>query len=222
MSNPNLPATRVVTGEVRLSFVHLFVPYVNPKNDDPTPKYSTTILIPKSDTATMQRLQAAINAAVTEGVKKGVWSQNPAQPKTPVWDGDGARSSGEAFGPECKGHWVITVSSKQQPQIVDVQGNPIINQSEVYSGMYARVSINFFAYNNKSKGIGAGLGNVMKLRDGESLAGGRSASDDFGVSPAAAQYAPPQTYRQTAPASPVYAPAPGAGTAVDPITGQPV
>lgn len=235
MSNP-LPATRVVTGESRLSFVHLFTPYVNPNSTDKTPKYSTTILIPKSDTATMQRIYAAINAAVAAGVPK-VWATHPAQPQTPIWDGDGVRKSGEAFGPECKGHWVITASTKARydangtllteyaPKVVDIGRQPIINQSEVYSGMYAQVSMNFFAYSNSgNKGIGAGLGNVMKTRDGESLAGGKTAEEDFGSADNTAyqQYPAPTPQGYAPPAPPIQAnyPLPQPGTPAYPAPVQ--
>lgn len=103
----------------------------------------------------------------------------------PVYDGDGVRpSDGMAFGPECKGHWVFTASAKADypPEIVDKMGNPIINQSEVYSGMYGRVNVSFYPYAfGGKKGIGCGLGPVQKLRDGDSLGGSApSAAQAFG------------------------------------------
>jgi hypothetical protein len=186
-------ATNVTTGQVRLSFVHLFQPYANQPGQEP--KYSTTILIPKSDVATMQRINAAIQAAIQKGVT-GIWAgARPAQPKTPIWDGDGARQNGEPFGPECKGHWVLTASSKQQQSVVDVNMNPIINQTEIYSGVYGRVNINFFPFSNSgNRGIGAGLGPIQKLSDGEPLGGRVSAEQAFGGS-----VAPQQQYQQPAP-----------------------
>lgn len=170
----------VVTGEARLSYVHLFKPYANQPNQEP--KYSTTILIPKSDIATKQRIDAAINAAIQEGVSSKWNGVRPPMVSMPIHDGDGPRpSDGTPFNEECRGHWVLTASSKQAPQVVDLSIQPIINQSEVYSGMYARVSIRFFAYNqNGKKGIGCGLGNVQKTRDGEPLGGRTSAASDFG------------------------------------------
>lgn len=174
-----MDATTVTTGQVRLSYVHLFQPHANQPGQEP--KYSTTILIPKSDTATMQRIHAAIAAAIEKGVA-GAWNgARPPQPKTPIWDGDGVRQNGEPFGPECKGHWVLTASSKTQQAIVDLNMNPIIDQTQVYSGMYARVNINFFPYSNSgNRGIGAGLGPVQKLADGEPLGGRISAEQAFG------------------------------------------
>ncbi|MBB6670252.1 DUF2815 family protein [Cohnella nanjingensis] len=174
-------ATSVTTDRVRLSFVHLFQPYASQPGDEP--KYSTTILIPKSDVATMQRIQAATHAAHQKGVAKGYWTAN-SQPNVPIHDGDGVRPNGEPFGQECKGHWVLTAGSKQQQAIVDINMNPILNQSEIYSGVYARVNINFYEYSNRKKGIGAGLGPVQKLSDGEPLGGRVSAEQAFGGSPA--------------------------------------
>jgi hypothetical protein len=199
-------STNVTTGEVRLSFVNLFTPRANQPGQEP--KYSTTILIPKSDTATMGRIQAAIQGAIQKGVA-GAWGgARPAQPRTPIHDGDGVRPNGEAFGPECKGHWVLTASSKQQQAVVDLNMNPIINQSEVFSGMYGRVNINFFAYSNSgNKGIGAGLGPVQKTRDGEALGGRISAEQAFGGAPAGVGYQQPSHqqptgWEQAAPAQP--------------------
>lgn len=207
--------TEVVTGEVRISYEHLLKPYAQQQGAEP--KYSVTLLIPKSDAATKQRIDAAIQAAISEGVS-GKWNGvRPPQPPTPIHDGDGLRDNGEPYGPECKGHWVMTASSKQLQEIVDAGGNPIINATEVYSGMYARVFINFFAYSsNGRKGIGAGLGPVQKTRDGDPLGGRVSASDAFGE--IAGQYQPQPAYTQPQyhGQSVQYQPQ------IDPITGQPV
>lgn len=250
MSNSN--PTFLVTGKVRLSFVHLFAPYANPNGGEP--KYSTTLLIPKSDIATKQRIDAAIQAAIMAGVTAKWNGVRPAQPKQPVWDGDGLRQTGEEFGPECKGHWVITASSKQAPQVVDMSLSPIINQTEIYSGIYAHVSLNFFPYlNSGNKGIGCGLGNVQKIADGEPLGGRTTAAEDFSaapsypqappqytqppqyvppVAPVQPQYAPQTQYTapaqyQQPPAQPQYVPQPQYAPQpqqpqIDPITGQPV
>lgn len=219
----NEQATNVTTGEARLSFVHLFQPHANQPGQEP--KYSTTILIPKSDTATMQRIYAAIAAAIEKGVA-GVWSgARPPQPKTPIWDGDGVRQNGEPFGPECKGHWVLTASSKQQQQVVGPDMSPIIDQTKVYSGVYGRVNINFFPFSNSgNRGIGAGLGPVQILRDGEPLGGRVTAEQAFGGAPAGVGYQqpshqPPAGWEQSAP--PQYGqPAQGYGQAA-PQYGQP-
>lgn len=217
--------TQVTTSETRISYEHLLQAYANQPGAEP--KFSATLLIPKTDIATKQRIDAAIQAAAQEGMASRWGGVRPPQLPTPVWDGDGVRQNGEAFGPECKGHWVMTASSKQRPEIVDLSLNPILDATEVYSGMYAKVSLNFFAYfSNGKKGIGCGLGPVQKTRDGEPLGGRVSAAEAFGGAAPAPQYNAP--YQPPMSPPPQYAPpqyaqqqysAPYA--AVDPITGLP-
>lgn len=187
----------VTTGEARLSYVHLFKPYAAMQGQEE--KYSVTVLVPKTDVDTMNRINAAIEAAKQRGISEKWNGQCPPMVPTPVYDGDGVRpSDGMPFGEECKGHWVFTASAKVDypPEIVDKQGNPIINQSEVYSGMYGRVNITFYPYSfGGKKGVGCGLGPVQKLRDGEPLSGSHvSASQAFGTpQPVAASAGMPAT-----------------------------
>ncbi|MFZ5645789.1 MAG: DUF2815 family protein [Bacillota bacterium] len=204
--------TNVTTGQVRLSYVHLFQPWAAKPGQEQ--KYSVTVLLPKADIATKQRIDAAINAAIQQGVTSKWNGVRPPQIVVPIWDGDGVRKNGEPFGPECKGHWVFTASSKTQQAVVDLNINPIINQSEVYSGMYGRVSVNFFPFDtNGNRGIGCGLGPVQKLADGEPLGGGVSAEEAFGGAaggypPAAPAYQQPQQgYQQQPPYAPPTQPA---------------
>ncbi len=151
-----------------------------------------------------------------------------------IYDGDGVRTDGSRFGPECAGHWVITASTKRKPQVVDISNvNVELAPQDVYSGMYARVTLNFFSFNtNGNKGVGCGLGNVMKTRDGEPLAGGATAAQDFeGIGqtmqpPAAPNYgaAMPMNYQNTGyavPAQGTPAAYSGAGQ-INPITGMPM
>lgn len=174
----------VTTGRVRLSFVHLFKPYAFQVGQEE--KYSCTILVPKTDTDTMARLNAAVEAAKQKGVNDKWGGVMPPVVPTPIYDGDGVKpSDGMPFGPECKGHWVFTASAKADypPEIVDGNGNPIINQSEIYSGIYGRVNVTFFPYAfGGKKGVGCGLGPVQKLSDGETLGGSApSAAQAFGA-----------------------------------------
>lgn len=216
--------TAVTTNRARLSYEHLFRPYAHQPNQEP--KYSVTILVPKTDVETKRRIDAAIAAATNAGVSKCWNGVKPPVLAIPVYDGDGVRPNGEPFGAECKGCWVFTASSKNAPQVVDLSLNPIINQSEVYSGCYARVNVNFFPYNSNGKrGIGCGLNAVQKLEDGEPLGGGISAAEAFGTFGAPASVPP-----APAPAQPVYNQAPPQGYPVppadpyygiDPITGMP-
>lgn len=192
MSNTN--PTFVVTGRARLSYANLTRPA---GREGQEPKYSVTVLVPKTDVATMQRINAAIEAATKAGEK--LWGGRPPRVSAPVHDGDGQRpSDGMPFGPECKGHFVFTASCKQdrKPEIVDTMKNPIIDASQIYSGMYGRVSVNFFPYYQAGKkGVGCGLNNVQKLADGEPLGSRTTAEDDFDAVPEAQaahqQYAAP-------------------------------
>ncbi len=176
--------TNVTTGEARLSYVHLFKPHAQQPGAEE--KFSCTILVPKSDTATKARIDAAIEAAKQKGIS-GKWNGVcPPIVSHPVHDGDGVRpSDGMPFGPECKGHWVFTASAKADypPEVVDQNGNPMINQSEMYSGVYALVNVEFYPYVfGGKKGIGCGLGPVKKVRDGEALGGSApTAAQAFGA-----------------------------------------
>lgn len=205
--------TNVTTGKARLSYVHLFKPYAATPGQEE--KFSVTVLVPKSDVSTMNRINAAIEAAKQRGTAEKWNGVCPPVVSTPVHDGDGVRpSDGMPFGAECKGHWVFTASAKADypPEVVDANMNPIINQSEIYSGIYARVNVNFFPYSfGGKKGIGCGLGPVMKLEDGESLGGSApTAAQAFGAMP------------QPVNPTPQYRNAPENVQAINPITGMPM
>ena len=165
---------RVVTNEVRVSYANVFTPKSINGGDE---KYSVSLIIPKSDTETIALINKAIDQAITDGVSKfGGKKPNKAALKLPLRDG--IEKDDEAY----EDAYFINCNSKTAPQIVDLNRQPITDETEVYSGCYARVSINFYAFNtNGNKGIACGLGNIQKTRDGESLGGGRvSANDDFG------------------------------------------
>lgn len=165
-------STKVITGKVRLSYVNVFE--VNDKG-----KYSTAILIPKSDKATIDKIKAAVDAVKAEPKSSQIWGGKfLASFKTPLRDGDTDRDVEK--NPEYKGCYFVNCNSGQKPGVVDAQLNPIMDKSEVYSGCFARVSINFYAYGvDGNKGIAAGLNNVQKLADGDSLSGRARAEDDF-------------------------------------------
>lgn len=170
-------STKVVTGKVRFSFCHIFEPQAS--NNGGEPKYSVTLLIPKSDTATLQKIKHAMDEARENFVKKNGANSLPAKYNHTLHDGDGVRDSGDPYGPECKGCYVITVSSKQKPVIVDAFRNEVTDPGEVYSGCYGRAAINFYGYNNNGKkGVSAGLLSIQKLSDGEPF-GTVGSADDF-------------------------------------------
>lgn len=205
--------SNIVLGEVRFSYVHVFQPYAGPQGDQ-DPRYSATILIPKSNAALVQQAFQAIEAAKQEGVSSKWNGTMPAMVSSPIYDGDGTRPNGEAFGPECAGHYVLTASSYPDypPEVVVGQDrHPATGQNEFYSGCYGYVSVAFFAYNHGRNGIRCSLGNVWKTRDGEPLSGGRTkAADDFGSiqlpagSPTAAPGVPPAQGGYAPSAAPAY------------------
>jgi hypothetical protein len=171
-------STKLTTGKVRFSYATLFEPKASNPGDDL--KYSVALLIPKSDTATVNKIRAAIAAAREAFVQKNGSASLPANPVNPLHDGDGVKpNSGEPYGDECKGCWVMNASSKQKPLIIDGFKNEITDPAELYSGCYGRASINFYGYSNKRKGIGCGLLGVQKLSDGEPLGGNMASVDDF-------------------------------------------
>ena len=166
--------TKVVTSVVRLSYANVW----EPKSiNGGVEKYSVSLIIPKSDTKTLTAIQKAIDAAIEEGRGKfGGKSPNKSALKLPLRDGDIDRPEDEAYA-NC---YFVNANSSTAPEIVDKARDPILNRSEVYSGVYARVSINFYAFNsNGNRGIACGLGNIQKVRDGEPLGGKTSAADDF-------------------------------------------
>ena len=169
--------TKIVTGVCRLSYANIW----QPKSiNGGAPKYSTSVLIPKSDTKTIAKVKAAIQAAYEEGEGKlkGNGKTVPAlvSLKTPFRDGDTERPDDEAYA----GHWFINANSNTAPGVVDANREPIYDTSEIYSGVYARVSLSFYAFNsNGNRGIACALQNIQKVRDGEALGGKSKAEDDF-------------------------------------------
>jgi len=145
-----------------------------------TPKFSVSLIIPKSDTKTVAKVKAAIEAAYIEGEAKlkGNGKSVPtfAAIKTPLRDGDIERPDDPAY----VNAYFINANATSAPGIVDADRNPILTRSEVYSGVYGRASISFYAFNsNGNKGIACGLNNLQKVRDGDPLGGKVSAESDF-------------------------------------------
>ncbi len=140
------------------------------------PKFSASIIIPKSDKKTIKKINDAIQKAIEENKDK-FGGKIPSNLKTPMRDGDVDREDDEAYADS----YFINANSKLKPGIVDADLNPIMDQSEFYSGCYGRVSLTFYGFNvNGNRGIAAGLQNVMKTKDGEAMGGRSTAEDDFG------------------------------------------
>lgn len=169
-------STKIVTGKVRFSFVNIFE--AKEPQGGGEPKYSVTLLIPKNDASTIGKIKQAMAEARDSFCQRNGANALPAKPVNTLHDGDGQRDNGEEYGQECKGHYVITVSNKTKPIIVDNTREPITDPDEVYSGCYGRASINFFGYSkNGKKGISASLLSIQKLHDGEPFGTVGSAND---------------------------------------------
>lgn len=178
MSKNFVNPTKVITGvNTRWSYANV---WEAKSINGGAPKYSVSLIIPKSDTKTIEKIKAAIQAAYEEGESKlkGNGKTVPALSilKTPLRDGDHERPDDEAYA----NSYFVNANSGTAPGIVDADRQPIIDHSEVYSGVYGRASINFYAFNsNGNKGIACGLNNLQKMRDGEPLGGKSRAEDDF-------------------------------------------
>lgn len=170
----------MLTGRFRASYAQVFTPQ---SMNGGEPKYSISMLIPKSDTATLNAIYAEIERVKNEAIQTTFQGKVPPQLQMPIHDGDGLRPSGEPFGEECKGHMVLRASSRNKPSVVDMNVQPIIDPNQFYSGCYARATVNFYAYNqNGNRGIGCGLNNIQKLEEGEPFSGRTTAEEDFGGS----------------------------------------
>lgn len=169
--NKNTLVTKVIV-PCRFSYLHCWEPNAVDGGD---PKYSVSAIIPKSDTKTIENIKKAIEQAKKESLSK--WGGKiPANLKLPLRDGDIERPEDEAYA----NSYFFNANSRQAPQVVDKSVQVILDQSEVYSGCYGRISVNFYGFNNNgNRGIAAGLGNIQKLKDGEPLGGRTNAEDDF-------------------------------------------
>jgi len=178
MANKIVNPMKVITGrDTRWSYANVWEPKAIAGG---TPKYSVSLIIPKSDTATVEKIKAAIQAAYKEGEAKLKGNGRMVPPlsslKTPLRDGDAERPDDPAY----TNAYFVNANSSTAPGVVDADRQEIINRSEVYSGVYGRASINFYAFNtNGNKGIACGLNNLQKIADGEPLGGKSRAEDDF-------------------------------------------
>lgn len=170
--------TKVITGKVRFSYVHVFEPEAVGDSEDK--KYSVSIIIPKSDKKTLSAIKQAIELAKENGKTSKFGGKIPANLKTPLRDGDEERPDDEAY----ENAYFINASAYSKPGIVDRELNPITDEEEFYSGCYGRASITFFPFNaSGNKGIAAGLNHVQKTSEGERLGGRVSVDVDFADEP---------------------------------------
>lgn len=175
--NKKIKGTSVRLGEVRFSYTAVFQPK---KNDDGTPsKYGVCIIIPKEDTETVNLVKEAIDAAKQRGKMEKWGGKIPANVKSCLRDGDIDREDDEAFA----GCYFLNASSRNKPGVKVLEDGVVsdaLDEEDFYSGCYGAVTLDFFPYESSgNKGVGAGLNNVIKTRDGDRLSGGRSADEDF-------------------------------------------
>ena len=134
--------TKVITGICTFSYLNCWEPKAI---EGGKPKFSVSLVIPKHDTRTVERIRAAIQAAYEEGSSKlkGNGKSVPALSsiRTPLRDGDKDRPDDEVY----KGCWFINANSDTAPGIVDADRQPILTRSEMYSGVKGRASINLYA-----------------------------------------------------------------------------
>ena len=174
MSSRN--GTKVITGEVRLSYLHVFEPYAGEVGQKP--KYSVSLLIPKKDKQTIALIQEAVAEATDLGQTTKWGGKVPKNLKLPLRDGDEEKADEH---PEYEGMYFINASSERQPGLVDSHKQEIFSDQELKSGDYGLASINFYPFSvSGNNGVACGLNNLMKKRDGESLGGTpASAEADF-------------------------------------------
>lgn len=174
MITPTVKDTKVVFGPCRLSYTHVFTKYA-PDGDTDNGKYMTNVLIPKSEKETVKALQQAIEAAKKSGIVSKWGGKEPKNLELPLRNGDTDKDDG--VYEDC---FFINAKSSTRPGICDKNKNPIVDEEEIYSGVYAYVSVSFYPYDkNGNRGIACGLNNIMKFKDGERLGGRTSAETDF-------------------------------------------
>lgn len=168
---------RMITTIVRFSYANVFQPAPTPSGDM---KYSISILVPKDDAKGVEEINSAIQEAINKGVEKGVFPKSAVKSlRLPLRDGDEEYEL-EKRGPEYRGFYFFNASSKNQPGVVDAKARPVMDEMDFYSGCWGRADVNFFPYNQAgNKGIGAGLNNLMKVKDDDRLDGRQKAEDAF-------------------------------------------
>jgi hypothetical protein len=168
---------KMIITNVRFSYANVFEPKATPSGQM---KYSSSILIPKTDIKTVDTVKKAIADAIDSGVSKGKFKKSQVSlVRSPLRDGD-LEMQQEKRGNEYSGMYFFNCSSDKAPGIVGKDAKPILDENEFYSGCYGHVDVNFYPYSQAGNiGVGAGLNNVMKLKDGERLDGRQSAEKAF-------------------------------------------
>lgn len=173
MITPKIVDNKVVFGPCRLSYTHVFSKY-NPDGDDKNAKYMTNVLIPAGEKETVNAIKKAIEAAKASGIVSKWGGKEPKKLDMPLRDGDD--KDDEVYA----GMLYVNAKSNTRPGIVDRNKAPIVDEEEIYSGVWAIVSVTFYPYDtNGNRGVACGLNNIMKFKDDEKLGGRSSAESDF-------------------------------------------
>lgn len=174
MITPQVKENKVIFGPCRLSYTHVFNRY-NPDGDQADGKYMTNVLIPKDEKETIAAISKAIDVAKKQAIVSKWGGKEPKKLDMPLRDGD------EKDDENYEGHLFVNAKSNTRPGIVDRKKVPIVDEEEIYSGVWAIVSITFFGYDkNGNRGVACGLNNIMKFKDDEHFGGRVSAESDFG------------------------------------------
>ena len=176
--NKAISDTSIRVWEVRFSYVNVFSK--RPTTDGTEGKYSVCVIIPKANKEAVELFKQAYENAKQLGKTTKWGGKLPAKVQLPLHDGDEERPDDPAF----ENCWYFNCSSKNAPgvRVKDELGQVVeaLDDSDFYSGCYGAVTVNLFPYSASGNvGVGVGLNNVIKLKDGERLSGGRSAEADF-------------------------------------------
>ena len=146
-----------------------------PSSEFGTEKYSLVAIIKKNDRKTIETIHETIDYVKSKSIDK--WGGRiPPNYKSPLHDGDIEKPDNPIF----KNSYYINAKSKEPPQIVNQNGEPITDPHEFYSGCYGNISLIFYSYSvGGNKGIATWLGNIQKLKDGPRLNGYVTASEEF-------------------------------------------
>ena len=176
MKNLKRIGGKVVFGPVRLNYVHLFEKYAFEGEDKESAKYMCSVLIPMKEKAALKAIEEAIEAVTAEAVSTKWRGVRPKRLATPLRDGN----EKEGAGDEYTDVMYFNAKSSRRVAVVDRDCEPLTDPESMYSGVWANVSVSFFAYDvSGNKGIGVALNSVQKVRDDEPFGGSTDGSRDF-------------------------------------------
>lgn len=174
MIKPIVKDNKVVFGPCRLSYTHLFSKY-SPDGDAANGKFMTNVLIPKGEKETVEAIKKAIENGKKMAIVSKWGGKEPKKLDLPLRDGDVDKED-DVYAD----HYYINAKCNTRPGIVGKDKAPIVDEDEIYSGVWAILSVTFYGYDvSGNRGIACGLNNVMKFKDDSRLGGRSSADSDF-------------------------------------------